>query len=98
MEQPDGSYPRVNSELIRTGNYDDMIVSVVGRFDVTNSTTTGSSLMYSSFICSDDQPIELITEHAAALSPEVMTVVNDMVFEIIGQAQQSSKLVVRIIV
>ena len=95
MEQPDGSYPRINGELMSTGAYDDMIVSMIGKFDTTRTNVT-AAFIYTNFICCDNKIIELVTEHAAPLPPEVMTVANEMVFELIGQVQsQSNKLVVR---
>ena len=95
MEQPEGSYPRINGELMGTGVYDDMIVSMIGRFDTTR-TNVAAEFIYTNFICCDHKVIELVTEHAAALPPEVMTVAKEMVFELIGQVQaQSNKLVVR---
>jgi hypothetical protein len=95
MEQPDGSYPRINGELMGTGAYEDMIVSMIGKFDTTHPDVT-AAFIYNNFICCDNKVIELVTEHAAALPPEVMSVANEMVFELIGQVQsQSTKLVVR---
>lgn len=97
MEQPDGSYPRINGELMSNGTYDDMIVSMVGRFDTTR-TNVSTPLIYTNFICCDGQAIELLTEYAAALPPDVMTVAAEMVFELIGQVPvqpQSTKLTVR---
>jgi hypothetical protein len=90
MEQPDGSYPRINGELLGTGAYDDMIVSMVGRFDTTRTNVT-APLIYTHFICCDNQGIELVTEYAAALPPEVSVVAKDMVFELIGQVQPQLK-------
>jgi uncharacterized pyridoxal phosphate-containing UPF0001 family protein len=95
MEQPDGSYPRINGELMSSGAYDDMIVSMIGKFDTSRTNVSIGAFTYTHFICCDNQVIELVTEHAAALPPEVMTVANEMVFELIGQVQsQSTKLVV----
>lgn len=95
MEQPDGAYPRINGELMGTGAYEDMIVSMVGRFDTTRTNIT-AAFIYTYFICCDNTVIELVTENASALPSEVMTLANEMVFELIGQVQsQSTKLVVR---
>ena len=95
MEQPDGSYPRINGELMSNGMYDEMIVSMIGRFDTTR-TNVSAPLIYTNFICCDGQVIELLTEYAAALPPYVMTVATEMVFELIGTVQpQSTKLAVR---
>ena len=94
MEQADGSYPRINGELLGTGAYDDMIVSMVGRFDTTTRLNVASPITYTHFICCDNQEIELVTEYATALPPEVVTVAKEMVFELIGQVQ-ANKLTVR---
>jgi hypothetical protein len=99
MEQPDGSYPRLNGQLLQSGGYNEMIVSLVGTFDTThvNPTLVSSieKLPYTKFSCCDGCVIELNTEHATPLSPEVMAVANGMVFELIGQVQGSSTLTVR---
>jgi hypothetical protein len=110
IEQPDGSYPRINGELLRTGQYNDMIVSMVGQFDTTRTDPT-VPLIYTQFrTYSELHPealssssttaavsaIELNNEYATPLSPEHLSTAKEMVFELIGQAQPNNKLVVRL--
>ena len=76
--QPDGSYPRLNGEMIHSGIYNDMIVSVIGHFIDTN---------LCKFQCCDEQIIDVVCDTETVQLPETIfnMITNDrMVFEIIG--------------
>jgi hypothetical protein len=84
MQVPDGCYPRLNAAMLRTGNFESMIVSMVGKFilDGTNS-----------FLCCDQGRIRLNAEQGAI--PDDMH--PDMVVEIVGQAVDAETVSVRVI-
>jgi hypothetical protein len=98
--QPDGAYPRLNAELLSSGNYTDMIVSLVGKFNTTGPQSQQQQQqpdplsLFSSFTCCDEQLIELSGEFAASL-PDLDLVSGGMVVEIIGLAQSPTKVAVR---
>jgi hypothetical protein len=97
MSQPDGVYPRVNAELLGTGNFQDLIVSVVGRFrgaptQLLHRYQTDPSVGVT-FVCGDGNTIELTGELEEDALPDVGTA-NDLAVEIIGLAQSPNKVVV----
>ena len=74
MSQPDGSYPRLNAALLRSGKYSEMIVSLVGRVKGSNGTQV-------SFECADGEIVQVSTEHGE-IPPGLPA---DAVVEIVGQ-------------
>jgi hypothetical protein len=96
--QPDGVYPRVNAELLGSGEYLDMIVSVVGRFHGTATQLLHRYMQDPSsagvtFLCCDGKTIELMGELEDDALPD-MGVSNDLAVEIIGVAQSRNKVMV----
>ena len=82
-EQPqvDGAYPRLNAEMVGSGKYTNMIVSLVGKF-----------LNESSFQCCDGGTVQLSRDHADL---PAMDLSNGMVVEIVGQVSSPSLVAVR---
>lgn len=100
-QQPDGVYPRVNAELLGTGEYQDMIVSVVGRFHSTPTQLLHRYMQDPSsagvtFLCCDGKTIELMGELEDDALPDTGTS-NEMAVEIIGLAQSHNKVMVRMV-
>ena len=83
--QPDGSYPRLNSAMLRSGKFNNMIVSFVGHF--ANSNAPDGSV---SFQTSDGGSITFATEQA-----EVPQIGPDQPpYEAIGQVQDPGLITV----
>ena len=82
MSQPDGSYPRLNGAMLATGQYHDMIVSVVGKIQ-------GNDGQNVNLACADGPTIQVSLEHADAELP------SDAVVEMIGQAISPNQIAVR---
>jgi hypothetical protein len=83
MAQPEGYYPRLNAQMVLSGNFNQMIVSLVGKVQ-------GNQGTHVKFQCADGGLIRLSTEHGdiPALSP-------DAVVEIVGQVMGQDDVAVR---
>ena len=87
MSQPDGSYPRLNSKKLNSGEYATMIVSLVGKF-VPNS-QMGTTV---DFLCCDQGRVSISLEHVEQ-APD--TSENpEMCFELIGQVVDNGTVAV----
>jgi hypothetical protein len=78
-QQADGSYPRLNATKVKTGKYNGMIVSLVGRF-----------ISMESFQCSDGGTITLSNEHA-----DIPAYDSNVIVEIVGQVSSPELVAVR---
>jgi hypothetical protein len=86
MAQPDGYYPRLNAAMLNSGNYNQMIVSVVGKV---RGATDGSGIQ---FQCADGACIRVSTEHG-----EMPDLPPNAVVEIVGQASSPEEVAVRLL-
>lgn len=68
--QADGYYPRLNAGMVRSGQFNQKIVSLVGHFESNNS----------SFKCCDGNSVAISTEHVELPHIDPNTVV-----EVVGQ-------------
>ena len=86
MSQPDGYYPRLNAGMISSGQFQEMIVSVVG------TVQPGGSATAVDFSTADGGAIQLDTSHV-----EGGLVLQDpnMVVEVIGQVSGPNQVTVR---
>lgn len=83
-QQPDGSYPRVNANMIQTNEkFNGMIVSVVGRIQSKN--LADSQIQ---FQCSDGGVVTM--DISSAELPEHL---DDVAFEAIGQVENGNFMV-----
>ena len=93
--QPEGSYPRVNSSMLETNKYDQMIVSLVGIFQK----SSGANM---DFLCSDNKVVQLNCEQME-IPPGVTEELTMMVdqnnatkYEVIGLVNGPNSVTVRI--
>lgn len=83
MAQPDGSYPRVNAAMLQTGQYNGMIVSLVGK-------VRGNDGTHIKFESADGGLVQVSLEQAdfpAGLA-------GDAVLELVGLAGSPQELTV----
>ena len=73
---PDGCFPRLNSEMVNSGKYDQMIASVVGR----SVTFDGASAL--DFECADGGKVRVTVD------PSTFTFVPGKAMEIMGAVQE----------
>jgi hypothetical protein len=85
--QADGSYPRLNGDLLATGRYTNMIVSMVGRFVSHFNHATMSAM----FECCDQKRITMTFEGNEA--PDV-SFMNGPPVEVVGMVQTEDKVTV----
>ena len=80
MEDPqaDGYTPRLSASMLKTGNYNGKIVSIVGKFV--------SDL---SFRCCDGELVDLSTEHAA-----IENLDREVAVEVVGQVSSPNLIAV----
>lgn len=84
MAQPDGSYPRLNAALLQSGQFEGMIVSMVGKLvdrDAPNNLVV--------FQCCDGGQIKVDEESAP-----MTDVAPDEIVEIVGSAQAPNRVMV----
>jgi len=86
MAQPDGYYPRLNAVMLNSGQFTNMIVSVVGQV----RGTEGINCVL--FQCADGGTIRLNTEHGE-FPPDLA--VNHSIVEVVGQASGPDEVMVR---
>ena len=80
--QPDGYYPRLNGEMMRSGKFVGSIVSMVGHFDNSDS----------AFRCCDGNVVQISTDMVAEM-PETRD--PKMAVELVGQISSPDLLSVR---
>lgn len=82
MSQIDGAYPRCNAAMVTSGQYDNQLVSLVGKFVAAGNTPE--------FECCDHGRVPLDLAHAGDVpQPQGVAV------EIVGQATPGGQVVVR---
>jgi hypothetical protein len=84
MQLPDGCYPRLNAALLRSGKFDGMVVSMVGKV-----LPDGSGF----FLCCDQGRIRLDGDQGMIPSDLAAT---DMVIEVMGLAVDAETVSVRV--
>ena len=83
MTQPDGGYPRLNASMMKSGKFNSMIVSLVGKFASTSPAEDGCI----DFVCCDQGRVKVSLEQAEP--PENLVDRPDMCFELIGQVTET---------
>ena len=89
-DQPDGSYPRLNCAMVKSGNYREMIVSLVGKFK--GAIDANSGLV--AFECADGGTINLSLNSGEPPSAE-LTAPDGPAVEIVGQVMSTEEVLVR---
>ncbi|KAL7557379.1 hypothetical protein ACA910_019266 [Epithemia clementina (nom. ined.)] len=85
-QQEDGGYPRLNGSMICSGQYNNMIVSLVGQF--ASAVPTGNTV---EFVCCDQGRATVILDQAEL--PENLAALPEMYYELIGQVAEDGSLV-----